>query len=118
MSDAAAGIDETLSELDHLIVALDENARAIEVIRERADGLRQRRAAGETWAEIVPTEERPLVVEVLSANLNRLAEAGSRFRRAEARALHREGMTMDRIAALFGVSRQRVSALLRDEAPR
>ena len=32
---------------------------------------------------------------------------------AEARALHDEGLTMAEIAALFGVSRQRVSALLR-----
>ena len=29
-------------------------------------------------------------------------------------ALHREGMTMDEIAKLFGVTRQRVSALLRE----
>ena len=32
----------------------------------------------------------------------------------EARVLHGEGMTMDQIAKLFGVTRQRVSALLRE----
>jgi DNA-binding transcriptional regulator LsrR (DeoR family) len=34
-------------------------------------------------------------------------------RRAEARALYAEGLTMDQIAERFGVTRQRVSALLR-----
>jgi predicted transcriptional regulator len=36
-------------------------------------------------------------------------------RRTEARTLHREGLTMDQIAQLFGVTRQRVSALLRED---
>ncbi len=43
-----------------------------------------------------------------------LLGSGSRWRREEARALHDEGVTMDRIAALFGVTRQRVSQLLRE----
>jgi predicted transcriptional regulator len=41
-----------------------------------------------------------------------LAAYGSRVRRAEARVLHQEGLTMDQIAKLFGVTRQRISALL------
>jgi CRP-like cAMP-binding protein len=44
----------------------------------------------------------------------RLAKAASRLRRTQARALREEGMTTDRIAELFGVSRQRVSALLKE----
>lgn len=36
------------------------------------------------------------------------------MRRTEARALHHEGVTMDKIARLFGVTRQGVSGLLRD----
>ena len=43
-----------------------------------------------------------------------LAEFGARVRRAEAVALYGEGMTMEEIAEKFGVTRQRVSALLRD----
>ena len=43
---------------------------------------------------------------------SRLA-AGERFRSAQARSLHAEGMTMNVIAKLFGVTRQRISALLR-----
>ncbi len=50
---------------------------------------------------------------MISATLSQLADAGSRWRRAEARALHAEGLSMDVIAQLFGVTRQRVSSLLK-----
>lgn len=110
--------DPPLQELDLLLDALARNAAAIEAVRERAQQVRSRRTAGEPWSDIVRSEPRPLIVELLSDNLGRISAAGGRFRRAEARALHAEGMTMDRIAELFGVSRQRISALLRpdDEA--
>lgn len=113
-----AGSDPTLVELDRLIEALEQNVDTVEAIRRRAEQLRRQRAAGEAWSDIVGAESRPLVVELLSANLARLSEVGSRFRRAQARALYDEGVTMDRIATLFGVSRQRVSALLRENRPR
>jgi predicted transcriptional regulator len=56
-------------------------------------------------------------VQLLTENARLLHAYGHRVRRTEARALHREGLTMDEIARLFGVSRQRVSALLRDPDP-
>jgi predicted transcriptional regulator len=55
-----------------------------------------------------------LIVQLLTESAETLHEHGSRVRRTEARALHREGLTMDQIARLFGVTRQRVSALLRE----
>ena len=84
-----------------------------ELILERAAYIRARRAAGVPYREIVPAEPRPLIVELISDTLSQLADAGSRWRRAEARALHGEGLTMDVIARLFGVTRQRVSSLLK-----
>ena len=71
------------------------------------------RSEGRPYREIVPNEQRPLIVELLTANLDLLSGVGSRLRRAEARVLYDEGLTMDDIAALFGVSRQRVAVLLR-----
>lgn len=59
-------------------------------------------------------EQRPLVVEMVTQSVREIDGAGVQVRCHEAQALHREGMTMDGIARLFGVSRQRVSALLRD----
>jgi predicted transcriptional regulator len=41
-----------------------------------------------------------------------LSGSGGALRRAEARALYAEGLSMDKIADVFGVSRQRVSSLL------
>jgi predicted transcriptional regulator len=41
------------------------------------------------------------------------ARAGSGWRRAQAHALHDESVSINRIAELYGVTRQRVSALLR-----
>jgi hypothetical protein len=102
---------EALEEVREAIAA---NIEAGEQILRKIDELDSLRRAGRGWAEIVPLEERPLVVELLAANFGRLSTAGARLRRAQAKALHDEGMTMEEIARAFGVTRQRVSALLRD----
>jgi DNA-binding transcriptional regulator LsrR (DeoR family) len=61
-------------------------------------------------------EQRPLLVQLLTQTTELLQTSGNRVRTTEARALYSEGMTMDQIAQLFGVSRQRVSTLLRNRA--
>jgi len=86
-------------------------------IVERADYIKRLRADGKSYSEIVPTEERPLIVEMLSSNLERLSDVGSKLRRAEAQALYDEGMTMAQIAKLFGVTRQRIAVLVRSPRP-
>ena len=83
-------------------------------MRARIAQIREQRRAGRPYSEIVAREQRPLVVEMVTQSVRELDGAGVQVRRHEAQALHREGMTMDGIAKLFGVSRQRVSALLRD----
>ena len=92
--------------------ALDVN-RAVDLLTARAARMRAARGAGTTWRDIVDGEERPLIAEMLTATISGFESAGTRFRQAKARALHDEGMTMEQIAALFGVTRQRVSVLLR-----
>ena len=59
-------------------------------------------------------ETSPLIVRLLTESDQALGACGARVRRAEALLLHEEGMTMDRIAEKFGVTRQRVSGLLRE----
>jgi hypothetical protein len=78
----------------------------------RAERMRVSRDAGARWRDIVDAEERPLIAEMLTDTIQRFEASGTRFRREKARALHDEGMTMDRIAELFGLTRQRISALL------
>lgn len=105
-----------LKALDDLERALGESIAMTERMRTRIQFLRGQLAAGRTLPEIVPAEESPLLVQLLTESANLLHTYGTRVRRTEARALHSAGMTMDEIAHLFGVSRQRVSALLRSES--
>ena len=102
-----------MTALDELCATARQMIDNAEQILERAAYIRAEREAGAPYREIVPAEPRPLIVELISATLSQLADAGSRWRRAEARALHGEGLTMDVIAQLFGVTRQRVSSLLK-----
>jgi DNA-directed RNA polymerase specialized sigma24 family protein len=97
---------------DALLEAVDRARTVLDDIRGRTAGLRERWAGGESVAEVVASEEETLVVVLLSQVLEDLSAAGSAFRRAEARALHEEGLSQEAIAALFGVTRQRVGALL------
>jgi predicted XRE-type DNA-binding protein len=110
---------------EHATAALRELDRALQAsiaeltaARARVETVLAARSSGKAWRDIVSSEERPLVVESVTSVLDQLSAVGSRFRRAQAQALHREGLSMERVAALFGVTRQRVSALLRDrESP-
>lgn len=106
--------DAALDALEALCEAAHATKRDADLILERAASIREQRGKGRSWSQIVPAEEGPLVVELLTRSLARLSEAGGRWRREEALALHREGLSMERIADLFGVTRQRVSALLRE----
>jgi len=109
------GTDPVLEALEGLVRALRNNQARIEATIARAERIREQREEGLSYREIESGVERPLIVELTRDNLAALVEAGSRLRRAEARALHAEGMTMEQIAELFGVTRQRVSALLRSD---
>ena len=105
--------DDVIAALAVVEDAVRQATELANMIIERAEHIRSMRSEGRPYREIVPNEQRPLIVELLSANLDLLSGVGSRLRRAEARVLYDEGLTMDDIAALFGVSRQRVAVLLR-----
>ena len=104
-----------LKALDDLDGALDETEVMVQAMKRRAEAIREAHAEGRPLREIVPREETPLLVQLLTRTTSLLHSYGNRVRRTEARALHGEGMTMEEIARLFGVTRQRVSALLRSK---
>jgi hypothetical protein len=112
--EAAVGEDTAVRALEQLLHEIDRCAVELQDARERAERLLAERRAGHTWLEIVSAEARPLVVERISTVLSSLSGAGSSWRRAQARALQQERVSINRIATLFGVTRQRISALLRD----
>jgi hypothetical protein len=105
---AAGALEELVAELDRCV---DELTQA----RTRAENLLRERRSGRPWLEIVTQERRPLVVERISTVLAALATAGHAWRREQAVALQGEQVSINRIAALFGVTRQRISALLKEK---
>lgn len=102
-----------MAAIDSLEEAIDANTVRAEIIKSRIAFIREQRALGRRWSEIVESEQTPLIVQLVSDSAMALDEYGVRLRRVEALALYNEGMTMEQIAALFGVTRQRVSTLLK-----
>lgn len=107
------GEDEFLQALTALEEGLDEQRRRANLIKKRIAQIRRRRATGASYSEIVSTKNTPLIVQLLTESSSALDTWGADVRRAEARALYDEGLTMEQIAEHFGVTRQRVSTLLR-----
>lgn len=106
--------DTFMEALDDLDRALDESLAMTRRMKQRIAELQNQHAQGRPVREVIPEEGSPLLPQMITETTNLLHAYGNRVRRTEARALHQEGMTMDQIAKLFGVTRQRVSALLRD----
>jgi hypothetical protein len=100
--------------LQELVAELDRCVDELTQARARAELLLRERRSGRTWTDIVSGETRPLVVERISTVLASLATAGHSWRREQASALQGEQVSINRIAAMFGVTRQRISALLKE----
>ena len=106
--------DDVLEALDALLAVLRDSTRRNQDATRRGRAIRRLRTQGRSYREILGRAERILILQTTRQNLDGLLQASSRLRRAEARALYGEGLTMEEIAALFGVTRQRVSFLLRE----
>ena len=105
--------DEFLEALTALKEVLADNERRAGLIKKRIAQLRRSRARDVPYTELVASEDGPLIVQLLTESSTALDSCGATVRRAEAKALYAEGLTMEQIAKSFGVTRQRVSALLR-----
>jgi DNA-directed RNA polymerase specialized sigma24 family protein len=105
--------DPFLEALTALENTLADNEQRTTLIRRRIAQLRRLRSQGAPYAELVSISDEPLIVQLLTESSRALDISGASVRRAEARALYAEGLTMEQIAERFGVTRQRVSALLR-----
>lgn len=109
--------DPVIEALDELVDALHRNIEANRTAMEQAGTIKDLREQGLDYREIADETGSPLVVQLVTENLDRLRIHGARLRQAQATALHSEGMTMEEIAELFGVTRQRISALLKEARP-
>jgi len=102
--------------LDEVETAAADNVARGLLIQQRVREMRKRLDVGGSLGEIVADEYEPRTVELITANMGALEAAGARFRASLALALRDEGLTVEAIGTLFGVSRQRISALLRQKA--
>ena len=107
-----ADADSAIEALQALVRVLDANDERVAYVRRRATDIKSLREQGYTWQQILSTEERPLVIDVLAQNMALLNEVGGRFRREEARCLRSEGVKDEQIADLLGVSMDHVQAML------
>jgi len=103
---------QTIAALDQLETALRRSLEDIHGLLGRVQQLRESLLSGQPLSQVVDVAARPLIIESLTALLDRLGDASSALRRAEAQQLFAEGFTRTRIAATFGVSRQRATTLL------
>jgi hypothetical protein len=104
--------DSALDALRALVNVLDANEERNRRVRERAVQIEALREQGYTWSEVLSTEERPLIIDLLGQSMALLNEVGGRFRREEARCLVAEGLKEQEIADLLGVSPDHVQAML------
>ena len=104
-ADVADAIDDMVAVLEATCAESDAAARQATALRQR-NGSRGPKGRSEAF-------DGTALVRSVSALQQRLSEAASRLRRAQAKRLRDDGLSTERIAELFGVTRQRISALLR-----
>lgn len=99
--------------LGEIEAALADNIDRSTEIRRRVLQFQAQLEEGATIDDLVQAEDEPRTVAMLTENMAILDGVGSSFRFSLAHSLRDEGMTIAAIADLFGVTRQRISALLR-----
>lgn len=113
---AATSAERLLAALDALELAAADNIGRAQEIQRRLGELRVHLEAGRPLHDAIAAESEPRTVELLTANIDSLHGVGAQLRAAQAQALRDEGMSIAAVADLFGVTRQRVSALLKQKS--
>lgn len=116
--EAAPQVSRLLEALDELDAAASKNIERSREMQRRVRRFRRAINAGTPLALLVEAEKDPRTVEMISINIEILQGVGAQLRIAQAQQLRNEGLTIVQIAQLFGVSRQRVSALLKQKSAR
>jgi hypothetical protein len=111
-SQTPEGSASTMHALDELAVVLDRTSTDFERLAERARALRSELAEGMDLARAMAAEPRPLIITRMTQVIDELTAAARAVRRSEAEQLRKEGLSQQAIAGVFGVTRQRVAALL------
>jgi hypothetical protein len=107
--------DPVLESIDGLLAAARENIVGWIGVMERAEMIREQRRAGVPYSAMQIGGTTPPIIDAVARNQERLGAAAAALRRSVAHALVAEGMSHADVARVFGVSRQRVGMLLRNE---
>lgn len=103
--------------MQDLAASLTAASEELSGLAARARDVGDQVAGGRRLGDVIGDEPRPLVIARLTQLLDDMADRGAEVRRAEAQQLRAEGRSQGDIATLFGVTRQRVSALLAPPPP-
>jgi hypothetical protein len=104
--------DPALDSLNEFADTVEDSAAEQRALAKRARRLGRTRVRGKPWWEVVATDGNPSLPAESTKLLARLAGANTRVRQRLARALRAEGVGIEQIARLFGVTHQRVSRIL------
>lgn len=105
-----------LAALEGILAAARDNIVSWVGVMERVEAIREQRRLGVAYTEMQIVTTTPPIIDTVARNQERLGTAAATLRRTLAHALVEEGMSHADIARIFGVSRQRVGMLLRNEA--
>ena len=114
--DPSAESDPLLAALDELVATARDNIIVWVRIMGRVDEIRELRRRGTPYSDMSLRADGPTIIDAVTGNQERLTATAAQYRRAAVRQLHAEGMRPAEIARAFGVSRQRIAALLSDDA--
>jgi hypothetical protein len=109
----ASSNDATLSALNNLAEVTSSSIETLGEVHDQLALVERRRRRGWSWRRIFSQARTPNPLALVTCVAIELGRATAEFRRAIARALRSEGMTISDVGPILSVSRQRVSALLR-----
>jgi hypothetical protein len=104
--------DAALVALQALIAALEAGDLQTREAIDRARHMERLVEQGYSWRQVLATEERPLLTDLVYRAMAMTNEVVGRLRREEARKLVAEGAKPSEVADIFGLSLEHVHAML------
>jgi len=103
--------------LDEVAEAADEIVLDQQRLARRARSMSRQSQLGGSWLQILERERQPGLLVLMTRSAARLHEVSGRFRHALGQALVDEGLSTRQVAKIFGVTHQRIWAMLKRAAP-
>lgn len=111
MDDASSG-DPVAGAFDRIAEVGEETARDAEQISQLSREASKERSSGASITESLASGRPQEILSQVERTAKRLMVAGGTLRKALVSGLSREGMGVSAVSRLFGVSHQRISALM------